>query len=239
MAELKKSKKANLDDKRWKGFLLGLTVACSIFFVAMEYTTRPPRADDDMEVDEDFLEALELKLKKDRDDMISVSSPKPPPPAVTEKVREAEMKSVVAEKIAPDPGDMEASAGDAVKKEDAEKDVVPAVPLLKNDDPLSFRIVQQIPEFPGGMAAFTQWLTHNLKYPPVAQQQRIEGKVIVSFIINKDGSASELKIEQSANNPYLDQEVLRVMARMPKWKPGIENDKPCRTMMAVPIIFAI
>ena len=102
MAELKKSKKANLDDKRWKGFLLGLTVACSIFFVAMEYTTRPPRADDDMEVDEDFLEALELKLKKDRDDMISVSSPKPPPPAVTEKVREAEMKSVVAEKIAPD-----------------------------------------------------------------------------------------------------------------------------------------
>ena len=149
------------------------------------------------------------------------------------------MKSVVAEKIAPDPGDMEASAGDAVKKEDAEKDVVPAVPLLKNDDPLSFRIVQQIPEFPGGMAAFTQWLTHNLKYPPVAHQQRIEGKVIVSFIINKDGSASELKIEQSANNPYLDQEVLRVMARMPKWKPGIENDKPCRTMMAVPIIFAI
>ena len=171
--------------------------------------------------------------------MISVSSPKPPPPAVTEKVREAEMKSIEAEKIAPDPGDMEASAGDAVKKEDAEKDVVPAVPLLKNDDPLSFRIVQQIPEFPGGMAAFTQWLTHNLKYPPVAQQQRIEGKVIVSFIINKDGSASELKIEQSANNPYLDQEVLRVMARMPKWKPGIENDKPCRTMMAVPIIFAI
>ena len=89
------------------------------------------------------------------------------------------------------------------------------------------------------MAAFTQWLTRNLKYPPAAQQQRIEGKVIVSFIINKDGSASELKIEQSANNPYLDQEVLRVMARMPKWKPGIENDKPCRTMMAVPIIFAI
>lgn len=65
------------------------------------------------------------------------------------------------------------------------------------------------------------------------------GKVVVSFIINKNGSVSDLKIEQSANDSYLDQEALRVMMRMPKWKPGLENDKPCRTMMAVPIIFAI
>lgn len=239
MAELKKSNKANLDDKRWRGFLLGLIVACSLFFVAMEYTTRPKQADAETEVDEDFIEDLELKLKKDRDDMISVASPKPPPPAVTERVKEAEMKPAKIEKISPSTSDINEGEGDALKKEATVKEAVPAIPLVENDDPLSFRIVQQIPEFPGGMAAFTQWLTRNLKYPPVAQQKHIEGKVVVSFIINKNGSVSDLKIEQSANDSYLDQEALRVMMRMPKWKPGLENDKPCRTMMAVPIIFAI
>ncbi len=239
MAELKKSNKANLDGKRWQGFLLGLIVACSLFFVAMEYTTRPKQEGAGTEVDEDFMEDLELKLKKDKDDMISVASPKPPPPAVTERVKEAEMSSAEKEKISPNTGESEEGEGDAQKKEAAEKDAVPAVPLLENDTPLSFRIVQQIPEFPGGMAAFTRWLTQNLKYPPVARQKHIEGKVVVSFIINKNGSVSDLKIEQSANDSYLDQEALRVMMRMPKWKPGLENDRPCRTMMAVPIIFAI
>lgn len=239
MAELKKSNKANLDNKRWQGFLLGLIVACSLFFVAMEYTTRPKQADTDMEVDEDFIEDLELKLKRDKEDMISVASPKPPPPAVTERVKEAETRPSEAEKISPNTSDIDEGEGDALKKEATVKEAVPATPLVENDDPLSFRIVQQIPEFPGGMAAFTQWLTRNLKYPPVAQQKHIEGRVVVSFIINRNGSVSDLKIEQSANDSYLDQEALRVMRLMPKWKPGLENDRPCRTMMAVPIVFAI
>jgi protein TonB len=83
-----------------------------------------------------------------------------------------------------------------------------------------------------------KWLTRNLRYPPMAQRQRIEGKVVVSFIVNKDGSIANVKLEKSAD-PDLDREALRVIRMMPKWKPGIENNKPCRTMFAIPVVFKL
>ena len=100
------------------------------------------------------------------------------------------------------------------------------------------RTVEQIPEFPGGIVQFMKWITHNLRYPPQAQQQKIQGKVIVSFIINKDGSISAPTIVQSVD-PLLDHEAMRVIKMMPRWKPGIENGKPCRTMFAIPINFVL
>ncbi len=102
--------------------------------------------------------------------------------------------------------------------------------------PVTFRIVEKMPEFPGGASAFIQWLTHQLQYPPAAMSRKIEGQVVVSFIVNTDGSIADLKLEKSIN-PLLDQEAIRVIRMMPKWKPGLQNNKPCRTMVAVPIVF--
>jgi protein TonB len=78
----------------------------------------------------------------------------------------------------------------------------------------------------------------NLKYPVYAQQRKIQGKVMVSFIVNKDGSVADIKVLKSVN-PYLDAEALRVMKMMPKWKPGQEKGKPCRTMIAIPVVFKL
>ena len=72
----------------------------------------------------------------------------------------------------------------------------------------------------------------------MAQRQHIEGKVVVSFIINKDGSISGVKVEHSVD-PLLDQEALRVVKMMPKWKPGVEKNKPCRTLFVIPINFKL
>jgi protein TonB len=83
-----------------------------------------------------------------------------------------------------------------------------------------------------------KWLTRNLKYPASAQQQKIEGRVVVSFIINKDGTTSDIKVTKSAT-PVLDREALRVIRMMPKWKAGEDHGKPCRTMMAIPVVFAL
>lgn len=105
-----------------------------------------------------------------------------------------------------------------------------------NLKPTPFRIVEQMPEFPGGATAFIQWLTHQLRYPPAAMSKKIEGTVVVSFIVNTNGSIADLKLEKSIN-PLLDQEAIRVIRMMPKWKPGLQNNKPCRTMVAVPIVF--
>lgn len=239
MAELKKSDKANLDNKRWRGFLLGLAIACSLFFVAMEYTTRPDLPDDEADYDEDMIEDLRLKVNREREDMIAVPSPQPPSPAVTEKVAEAEVPSSDVEKIAPNHGKNDDGGDGLLQSARTEKDAVASIPMNKTDEVLSFRVVQQIPEFPGGMAAFVKWLTDNLQYPAQAQQKKTEGRVVVSFIVNTNGSVSDIKVDQSAGDWRLDNEALRVMRRMPAWKPGVENDKPCRTMMAVPIVFAL
>ncbi len=100
------------------------------------------------------------------------------------------------------------------------------------------RVVEQLPEFPGGIVAFMKWLTKNLQYPPSARQQKIEGKVVVTFIVNKDGTISEPKVVTSVS-PALDKEAMRLMALMPRWTPGIENGKPCRTMFVIPIVFKL
>jgi protein TonB len=100
------------------------------------------------------------------------------------------------------------------------------------------KIEEQLPEFPGGIVAFMKWLTKNLMYPQSARQKKIEGKVVVAFIVNKDGSISDAKVV-SPVSPELDKEALRLMSLMPRWEPGIENGKPCRTMFVIPIVFKL
>ena len=104
-----------------------------------------------------------------------------------------------------------------------------------NTDPKIFRVIEQLPEFPGGISAFMKWLTYHLKYPESIQQDA-DGEVVAQFIINKDGSISDLKITQSLN-PDCDKEVLRVLKTMPKWKPGIQDGKTTRTQYVIPIVF--
>ena len=117
------------------------------------------------------------------------------------------------------------------------------------DNPLNFRIVEQLPEFPGGMSAFVKWITDNLKYPYSAQNQKIKGRVVITFIVNRDGTTSELKVSKSAH-PILDREAMRVMRMMPRWSAAMYSSgffglaaaaatRPCRTMMAIPVEFAL
>ena len=105
-----------------------------------------------------------------------------------------------------------------------------------NTDKILFRVIEELPEFPGGATEFMKWLTRNLRYPASAEEKKIEGKVIVSFIVNKNGSISDIKIIKSLD-PDCDSEVLRVMKKMPKWKPGTEKGRPVRSEYVIPIIF--
>jgi protein TonB len=104
-----------------------------------------------------------------------------------------------------------------------------------NIDTKLFRIIEELPEFPGGASAFMKWLTHNLKYPK-SMDEGEDGEVVVQFIVNKNGTISDLKIIKSLNEDC-DREVMRVFRMMPKWKPGIENGKPTRTQYVVPVVF--
>src|SRR5574344_2619367 len=106
------------------------------------------------------------------------------------------------------------------------------------DDSKIFQIVEQLPEFPGGMVEFMKWLTKNLRYPADAQTRKVQGKVIVQFIVNKDGTTVDSKVIQSLD-PSCDREALRVLRMMPKWKPGTEHGKVVRTKFCIPIVFKL
>ena len=104
------------------------------------------------------------------------------------------------------------------------------------DEPIDFRVVEDLPQFPGGASEFMKWLTKNLKYPASAQQRKVKGKVVAQFIVNKDGSVSDLEVIEHLDNAC-DQEVLRVLRMMPRWQAGVMDAKPCRTKVCIPVVF--
>ena len=106
------------------------------------------------------------------------------------------------------------------------------------NNPLNFHIVEDLPQFPGGAVEFMKWLTKNLRYPPSAQQRKVQGRVLAQFIVNKDGSISDLELVEKLD-PQCDREALRVLRMMPKWKAGIQDAKPCRTRVCIPIVFKL
>ena len=102
-----------------------------------------------------------------------------------------------------------------------------------------FEVVEQMPEFPnGGMAGLMQYLSKNIKYPTIAQENGTQGRVIVQFVVNRDGSIVDAKVLRGVD-PYLDKEAVRVIMGMPKWKPGMQRGKPVRVKYTVPVMFRL
>ena len=223
--EQKKSAEASLETKRGTRFLLGLVVVLSVLFVAFEWNSGDADYDIDETLLDDVAEELLVSTWEDKEQMVAVVE-QPPKPQVSEQLK------VEQQALATTVGEME-DLGDTKADEP-----LPPVATSLDDEPLSVRVVEQLPEFPGGMSAFIQWLTKNLRYPPTAQSQKRQGRVVVSFIVNRDGSISDEKVATAAD-PLLDAEAMRVVRMMPRWKAGIQNGKPCRTMVAVPIVFDI
>ncbi|MBD5176042.1 MAG: energy transducer TonB [Bacteroides sp.] len=101
-----------------------------------------------------------------------------------------------------------------------------------------FVAVEQPAEFPGGQAAMMKWLSNNIRYPEAAQQNGISGRVVVKFVVERDGSVSSPTIVKGVDRD-LDQEALRVVKRMPKWQPGKNNGQPVRSYFNLPVTFRL
>ena len=101
-----------------------------------------------------------------------------------------------------------------------------------------YDVVEQMPQFPGGMGALMQYLSSHIKYPVVAEANGIQGRVICTFIVEKDGSITDIKVSRSVD-PSLDQEAVRVIGSMPAWTPGRQNGEVCRVKFTLPVTFMI
>ncbi len=226
--ELKKSPKVDLENKRNIFLMLGLVISLGIILVAFEWTTKPSQTSSlgsiqSQEVEEEIIPITRQEEIK--------PPPPPPPPKVIEVLN-----------IVDDDVEIE----DELEIEDSEADDetiidLPPVNLAdeeEEDDTQVFFIVEDMPEFPGGELALRKFIANSIKYPVIAQENGIEGKVYVTFVVDKDGSVSDAKIARGVD-PSIDKEALRVVSNLPRWKPGKQRGKPVRVSYTVPINFVL
>ena len=116
--------------------------------------------------------------------------------------------------------------------------VVASAPQTVVSDDQTFSVVEQMPEYPGGMRAGLEFMARNLRYPTRAREAGKQGRVIVQFVVRKDGSLSDFKVLCSVD-PWLDAEAIRVISTMPKWKPGMQDGKPVSVKFTLPVTFML
>ncbi len=116
-----------------------------------------------------------------------------------------------------------------MQKDDSDEEAEPNRP---------FDVVEQMPQFPGGPAALMEYLSKNIRYPEEAHKKNIQGRVIVTFVVEKDGSIADARVVRSID-PLLDAEALRVVNSMPNWTPGIQRGKAVRVKYTIPVTFKL
>ena len=226
--EIKKSEKADLEKGKGTSILIGFVMALAVMFVALEWTER------EVEDNSDLYMARETTITEE---MVPITLPEkktvPPPPAAVAKA------DII--KIVEDDADIEedimVSTEDQVEWVDLDEvDYIEVEPEPEEEE--VFMVVEDAPEFPGGINALLEYLKKNIKYPAICRDNNIQGRVIVSFVVNKDGKIVDPEVVKGVN-PSLDKEALRVISTMPNWKPGYQRGKPVRVKYSVPVNFRL
>lgn len=120
----------------------------------------------------------------------------------------------------------------------AEQEIAQPEPPKHVEENKVFDVVEEMPSFPGGPSALTSYLSSNVKYPVVAQENGVQGRVVVSFVVERDGSITDVKVVRSVD-PSLDREATRVVKSMPNWNPGKQNGSAVRVKYNVPVSFRL
>lgn len=238
--EQKKTLTADLEHSRHTRWLLGLVLALAIVVAALEYTTTDKEESLDDLLSEEIPEDMEFVPSVEKDKQLEALQSQTPALA-EELVEVADAQPEVENQEAappPPPLDIAVEIDPSIDDLVVLTDTPVEVEQQHNDEPLPLRVVEQLPQFPGGTHLFIKWLTKNLRYPESARKQNIQGRVMVSFVVNADGTTTDVKIVTSVD-PMLDRETLRVIRMMPRWQPGIYKGEPCRTLVCLPVVFKI
>ena len=223
---IKKSEKASLENDKLVDVLMGFVFVLSLCYVALEWTEREVTK---YEVtDTEFLFEEEVEIQQ-----TSQETPPPPPPP---QVQEVEVLNVVEDNV-------ETESIDINTEDDKETEVVIAAPVEapveEEEEEVVFVVVETMPEFPGGQQALFKYLSENVKYPVIAQENGIQGRVICQFVVNKDGAIVDIEVVRSSGDASLDKEAVRVIKSMPKWKAGKQRGKAVRVKYTLPVNFKL
>lgn len=237
--EIKKSKKADLEGQKGTSLLLGYVAALCGLFVCFEFTTR------------EYAEAgpvMYVPYAAMEEEIVPVTQPiftvAPPPPAEVPQVPEVleiveNDEEIEEEEIQSSEATESAISGPTAPIQGAVAVQGPPTAVVEEtDEEEIFQVVEEMPEFPGGQEALLAYLGKNIKYPSIAQENNIQGRVIIEFVVNKDGSIVEPRVLKSLDSSC-DKEALRVIKAMPKWKPGKQRGKAVRVKYTCPVMFRL
>ncbi len=225
--ELKKSKNADLENKKGIFIQVGLVVALSIILIGFEWTSKPSLMDDTELVKEVQFEDEMIITRREEPPK---EEPKPEAPKV------AEVLDIVEDDVEIEDFDFDMEVDD-----DTEYDFTMMDDDDENiDEEQIFYIVEDMPTFNGGDPAieFRKYIASNLDYPEIAAENGISGRVIVQFAVNNVGKVVDARIVRSVD-PALDKEAVRVVMRSPKWAPGKQRGKPVKVLFTFPINFVL
>ena len=233
--EIKKSAKADLERGKGLSLLLGLLVALSVVFVGLEWRSAVTQA----QAQEKAFNTQDVEDVMNIEDQQKPDEPEPEP----EQAQQTEVQLPDELKVVSN--DKEVIKPSFVSVDQDKPLPPPNIPLgTKNVqvdeevDQAIFEVVEEQPEFPGGMEALLKYLAKNINYPESAVDNGIQGKVMVRFVVERDGSVSAVETYKSVD-PALDKEAMRVVKTLPKWKPGRQQGKAVRTRYIVPVVFRL
>jgi len=224
--EIKKSPKADLENKRSMFVLIGFVLVFAVLYIGLEWSQK----------ERTRIVVIDEFLLVGDDDMVLPTThdniPPPPPPAPIDVIASIiDIVDNTVETKAPtivDPestGPIEIPTVIAPPKDDEDIETV----FVKVDDP---------PSFPGGEKALMEFLSKNIRYPTIAIETGIQGTVILTFVVNRDGQIVDVEIVRGVHDS-LDKEAVRVVRSMPAWKPGKQHGKAVRTRFNLPVRFSI
>ncbi len=227
--EVKKAPKANIETQKTTFFLMGLVVALAVLFVGFEWSSTISKLDEAVIV-QDVLAEEEIEITQ-RD-------PTPPPPPPPPEPEVPEIIEVTEEKV-------ETKIDLSSLEDDQSKAQIqtytpppPPKPVEEEATEEIFVVVEKQPVFPGGTTALMKFLGDNIKYPVIAQENGIQGRVITNFVVERDGSISDVQVVRG-QDPSLDREAVRVIKTMPKWTPGQQRGKAVRVRFTLPVVFRL
>ena len=216
--EVKKNPKVDLEKKRSLYLQIGFIIALLLVYAAFEYKNYDKSSYNLGDLNLDDLEEEIIPITKQEQ-----KPPPPPPPPPPEIIEIVEDEVEIEEEL---------------EIEDSESDEDEIIEIEEEDDDEFFMVVENMPEFPGGDLGLMKYIQKNVKYPPIAKEYNITGKVYVQFIVDKSGTVTNVKVVRGVDK-NLDAEAVRVVKSLPKYKPGKQRGKPVRVMFTIPINFTL
>ncbi len=228
--EIKKSPKANLENKKLLFTEIGLILALLVVYFAFEWST----AEKQVAVLEDTTQVVETE------EMVPITQETPPPPPSAPKIPVlSDQIDIVDDEIQVD-DDMFMNLEDDSNMGVEIMDYVETVEEeVVEEEAIPFAFVEEKPSFMGGDAnAFSKWVNERLVYPEIAKENGVSGRVTLLFTVNTDGSVSNVKVLRGVDSS-LDKEAVRVVSMSPKWTPGKQRDRAVKVTYTFPVIFQL